>query len=250
MAAASVHLERALYGEPAETRSRKGPAASLILHGLAIFYLLPGAAGTREIQAAKPEPQAIPIFVPAPVAGEPPRPRNEAPALRAGLPPVIQAPVEATPDVAVDLSTIQLSFADDVPNQLPDVVQAQHGRLALLDKEDQNIARYIFQPPDWQVREAITDVSGQLRLLMDPPQKWSIFRTLAERYGIALDRYQASAIFDVRYRECIQAAIRRRALAGSAPLHARVSAARLAFAARSACGVEVLEVSVAANPAL
>lgn len=247
-AAAFLHLERALYGEGAACRSRKGFFISLILHSFPALLVFPGFSAGDEVREAKSLQTAVPIFVPAVTEYAHVLHNTPYPTLGQLLPPVLQLPVGGNPDLTVDLSAIQLSFADDVQNQLPTVVRAQHGQLMLLDKEDRSIARYIFQPPGWEVHEVITDISSQLRILMDPPEKWALLRRLAERYGIALENYQASAVFDVSYGRCLQAAIRRHAQLASTASGARVSAARLAFANDMPCGVEVLEVSLAAQP--
>jgi hypothetical protein len=137
-----------------------------------------------------------------------------------------------------------LSIADDVRGRLPDVVQAQGGMLALLDKEDLTVASYLFQAPEWEPLETARDVSRMLRIEMYPPRMWAVFRNAAERHGIALDRYRAFALFGIGYRSCLQNAIRRRAK-GS-----QVSAAVLEVAPDSPCGFDVQEVTFAASPAI
>ena len=156
----------------------------------------------------------------------------------------LEVPAAAASRVTVELSAMGLSFPADVGNHLPAVVAAQGGVLALLDKDNRAIARYIFRPPDWQAEETTTDVSGRLRLLMDPPEKWPVFREIAARYGLDLNAYLACAIFDISYRHCLQSAIRGRV---PATFSGHVSAARLAFRADLPCGVEVLDVSLAAD---
>jgi hypothetical protein len=79
---------------------------------------------------------------------------------------------------------------------------------------------------------------------MDPPEGWAVFRALARRDGIALDRYRAGALFDIGYRRCLQDAIGRAAEIERQGTPGRVLAARLAFAADQPCGIEVLEVSL------
>ena len=151
----------------------------------------------------------------------------------------------AVQELAMDLTAMKLSFADDVGAQLPEVVRKNGGALALLDKNDPTIARYTLQPPFWEVQEGIRDVSRKFRLTMDPPQKWAVFRNVAERYGIDLDHYQACAMFDAAYSRCLQDAIRTRALSAAPHSAGRVSSALLAFARDRPCGIEVLEVTVA-----
>jgi hypothetical protein len=155
----------------------------------------------------------------------------------------LEVPAIVSP-VAVDLSAIRWSFPADVGNHLPAVVAAQGGVLALLDKDNRDIARYIFRPPDWPAEETTIDVTGRLRILMDPPQKWPVFREIAARYGLDLDAFRACAIFDMSYRRCLQTGIRGRV---PATFSGHVSAARLAFRADRPCGVEVLDVSLAAD---
>ena len=241
----SARLERALHWNSEGHWPWKCIFASAGLHA---FVLLPGLlVGLLVAEEPRPEPAKetiTQIFVPAPSA--PPEPASPPAAGRLeSLPPPQEGP--AVPEVAVDLRSMELAFAADVGNQLPDVIRSQRGMLALLDKDDAGIARYLIQPPGWEAREEIVDVSSKLRILMDPPQKWPVFREVAERYGIDLTRYRASAVFDIGYRRCLQDAIRSRA-AAEAKASGRVLTARLAFRTDRPCGIEVLEVSLATNP--
>jgi hypothetical protein len=192
---------------------------------------------------------AVPLF-------EPPRSSAVSPLPLAPVPSIVprdislEPPVPAVSELTVDLASIILSFADDMTGQLPEVVRRNGGALALLDKEDQEdrtIARYILEPPSWEAHEVIRDVSWKFLLGMDPPQKWEVFRTVAERYGIDLDRYRACAMFDAAYGRCLQDAIRSRALSGASHSAGRVSSATLAFSIDRPCGIEVLEVSIATD---
>jgi hypothetical protein len=183
------------------------------------------------------------VFVPSPTTPAPSvRPTDPLPGPLGPVP--LETPAAAVSPVTVDLSAISLSFPADVRNQLPAVVRAQGGVLALLDKDNRAIARYIFRPPDWRAEETTTDVTGKLRMLMDPPQEWPVFREIAARDGLDLDAFLACAIFDISYRRCLQSAIRSRV---PATFSGHVSAARLAFRADRPCGVEVLDVSLAAD---
>jgi hypothetical protein len=145
-------------------------------------------------------------------------------------------------------SAPELWFADDVDDQLPEVVQRNRGALALLDEGDLTMARYILQPPSWEVKEGFWDVSRKFRVTMKPPRKWLVFRAAAEKYGIDLDHYEACAMFDDAYRHCLYAAIRTRALSNHLGSARRVSAL-LAFAADRPCGIEVRRVWAATTAA-
>jgi hypothetical protein len=131
---------------------------------------------------------------------------------------------------------------------LPDALLQQHGVLALLDENDPTVAHYLFQPPGWEPRQATVDVSSLLCLWMDPPEGWDVFRTLARRYGIALHRYRAGALFDIGYRHCLEDAIGRAAQTRQPGTPARVLAATLAFSPSQPCGIEVLDVSLDTRP--
>jgi len=219
---------------------------SCLAHVLVIAALyLPVLSGGR---VDRPSPRKVVTAIFAPAPAEAPEPQPESPPEMASSAerleqPRIQLP-EPAPDAPVNLSSIQLSIADDVHGQLPDVVQAQGGMLALLDKEDLTIASYLFQGPEWEPLETTRDVSRMLRIEMYPPRMWAVFRDAAEHHGIALDHYRAFALFGISYRSCLQNAIRSRAKG------AQVSAAILEVAPDSPCGFQVQEVTFAANPAL
>jgi hypothetical protein len=211
-------------------------------------WLAPALPNAAEGSGPAPYETAVPIFAPPPSSSPMPPPPTPAPSTLS-MHVRLELPSTAIPVLAVDLNAMRLSFADDVGGQLPEVVRKNGGVLALLDKEDRAIALYILEPPSWEVQAVIRDVSRKLRLDMDPPRKWAVFRTAAERYGVDVDRYQACAIFDAAYRRCLQDAIRSRALSGAPDSAGRVSSARLAFAADRPCGIEVLEVSLATDTA-
>lgn len=152
------------------------------------------------------------------------------------------------PKSAPSLSAMQLDFEDDVGGRLPEVLRRENGMLALLDKENPDIAHYLFQPPAWEVRDAIVDVSARFCLWMDPPEAWAVFRGLAQSHGIALDQFRAGALFDIGYSRCLQDAIGRAAEIRQPGGRTRVLGARLAFAVDRPCGIEVVEVRLAKNP--
>jgi hypothetical protein len=220
--------------------------ASGLVHAMAVgAFFLPTLLMERpdRLPALK---NATTIFTPpAPEPSEPAPPEPEVASKAAGLvQPRIQLPELPVPDAPVNLSSIELRIADDVHGQLPDVVRAQGGMLALLDKEDLTVSTYLFQAPEWEPLETTRDVSRMLRIEMYPPQMWAVFRDAADRHGIALDHYRAFALFGIAYRGCLQNAIRRSAKG------ARVSSAVLRVAPDSPCGFEVQEVTFAASPAL
>jgi hypothetical protein len=237
-------LERALRLEIAGYWPWNSAVWSLVLHalfGFCLYLAIYRGVGQSEPPVAR---QVLAqIFVPAP--SDAPPPERSPSVLTGNLDSVpLGTPAAAVSPVAVDLSAIGLSFPADLHNQLPAVVQAQGGVLALLDKDNQSIARYIFRPPDWRAEETTTDVTGTLRILMDPPQKWPVFREIAARYGLELGAFRACAIFDMSYRRCLQSAIRGRV---PATFSGHVRAARLAFRTDRPCGVEVLNVSLGAD---
>lgn len=229
--------------------------------GLILSVLLHGAGfGTLFVNMARPAPvedsraaleHAIPLFMPAPVPAHATPPRAPQPdSFRAS--PQLRLP-EADPappsqDVRLDMNSIQLSFAVDVANQFPGVVERNRGMLALIDKDDPAIARYVIEPPDWTVRETLLDVSRKFRLEMYPPLKWRLLQAVARRSGLQLDRYRVCALFDSPYKGCLQEAIRSKASMLSSGGRVRVQSARLAFEGESPCGVDVLEVSFAPAP--
>jgi hypothetical protein len=237
-------LERALRLEIAGYWPWNSAVWSLVLHAVFVFcFYLAVYWGVSQSEPPAARHVLAQIFVPAPGDAPPPeRPPSVLPGNLDSVP--LGTPAAAVSPVAVDLSAIRLSFPADVGNHLPAVVAAQGGVLALLDKDNQTIARYVFRPPDWRAEETTTDVTGTLRILMDPPHKWPVFREISARYGLDLEAFRACAIFDMSYRRCLQGAIRGRV---PATFSGHVSAARLAFRADRPCGVEVLDVSLAAD---
>jgi hypothetical protein len=147
------------------------------------------------------------------------------------------------PPFQVNLSSIQISFADDVGNQLPDVINKQNGVLAFVEKKDPSFADYVAEPPDWEVRQAVQDVSGKTRLSMTPPERWGLVRTIAQAHSIPLADYQVSALFESSYAGCLRDAIRKKAMTDPRAANQSLQAARLGFASGSPCGVDVLDVS-------
>jgi hypothetical protein len=186
------------------------------------------------------------VSILAPVPARAARASNPLPVPATVHPEALPEPARgAFPEAHLDLSAIQVSFADDAVGQLPAVLRNQHGMLALLDRDDTTVTQYVFRPPAWEMRDAIMDVSANLRIRMDPPEKWALWREIQARYGIVLERYQAFAVFNIGYRVCLIDAIRERALSRGLRPGGRVSAVRLAFTADRPCGIEVLEVSFA-----
>jgi hypothetical protein len=239
-------LERALNWRAAGPWPWKTMATSLILHSVAIsLFTYTLHTGTDHRQAPTAPERFVQVFMPRP-SSVPPAPQQvHMPTLGLREPPQLELPGPDAPKVAVNFNSINLSFALDVGNQLPAVVEQQHGMLALLDKEDHGLARYLMRPPGWEPRATITDVSRDLRFMMTPPRKWPVFREAEDRYGIDLDRYVAAAVFDSSYRRCLDLAIRRHLSPGTS---GRVSAARLAFAMSGDCGIIVQEVTFAPTP--
>jgi hypothetical protein len=234
---APVHFERQMFAASLPTRWQ-GIIGSLFTHAVVLAAVLLPAIGYR---TARPLPleKIAEIFAPAPpVEAAAPAPAS-APALAVQAEPKIESLATPTPvlEAPVNLSRVQLSFADDLREELPGVVRAQQGMLGLLDKEDLSITRYVLRPPDWDARPMIGDVSRKLVIYMENPQRWAVFRQAAQRIGAPLDQFQACAVFDISYSRCLQDAIRRRS--GGAP----VSWARLAVAPGSPCGIEAVEVS-------
>jgi hypothetical protein len=216
----------------------------LLCQALAMGALWTGFPLAWDRETARPQP-----LNPTKVFAAPPEVAvRSAPRAASLAPSPIHAPPPESraefPKSTINLSAIQLRFANDVGGRLPDVLRQQHGMLALLDKEDPTIARYLFQPPAWERGDDVVDVSSMLCLWMDPPEGWAVFRSLSRRYGIALNRYRAGALFDIGYRRCLQDAIGRASEIKRPGTPARVLAARLAFAADRPCGIEVLEVSL------
>jgi hypothetical protein len=236
-------LAQALNWRAAPPLPWKSLTGSLTLHLIAVTLCLSAFAGapptptTRQASAQR----FVPLVYPAP-------PAKQAVLTVGGrlASPPIALPDTAASKVTVNLNSIRLSIGLDVGNQLPGVVAAQHGMLALLDKDDLDIARYVIEPPEWKPRATTIDISRSLRFRMDPPGKWPVFREAAARYAIDLNQFIGCAVFDAAFGRCLKAAIGSR-IRPDAP--GPVSSARLAFAAGQACGIEVLDVQYAAGPA-
>lgn len=230
------------------THASLGFYGSLTLHALVIASMFIEPGQPREERSYEEAfRHATPLFIPAPELS-----RSAVQAARHTLlktlsrtPKLQTETAPPNPEIRIDMNSIQLSFAEDVTNQLPDVVRSHSGLLALIDKEDPAFARYLIEPPHWNVRETLVDVTRKVRFAMYPPQKWALLRFLAQQHSISLDRYQACALFDSPYKQCLQGAIRTRARALSSGRNVNVQSARLVFAHASPCGVDVLEVSFA-----
>jgi hypothetical protein len=232
--------ERAFEWEASRPVSWRCCGASLLLHLLALLPWLPAG------QPAGPpkELRAQAIFRPAP--GEAPAPRVARLVPVPANPVPLPEPGVAAERVHVDTATIQLSFAPDARGEAPQMVQSQHGVLALLDRDDASLTRYLLEPPDWRPRESVRDVSLYFEIRMSPPEKWQVFRDAARRDGIDLDRYRACALFEPSFQRCIKQAILEWA-ANNPNRSGNVTSAKLAIAAGRPCGVEVIEVSFASR---
>jgi hypothetical protein len=173
---------------------------SAILHcGIALLLAFPPASSPPIAR----KPLQVTYFQPAPAPErpEPPRPAPPLLALHTFLTKPVPLASPPGTKVQVDFNRMVLSFAPDTANQLPAVVAAHGGSLALLEKsENPTLAYYTFAPPDWRARPGITDVSDKWRLLMDGAERWEVFRQIAREYGLKLADYQASALGPVRPR--------------------------------------------------
>jgi hypothetical protein len=225
-----------------------GLVASFALHLLALLIPMLVLFDSASPVESERSQRAIPLFIPRPqpVEAEVPQP------VRLSFPEQVRVPIlrpeESDPprvEVPIDMNSIQLSFAEDVANELPEVVRMNGGVFALADKAEPGFARYVIEPPDWTVRETLTDTSGKIRFAMDPPQKWNLLRSVAQVHSIQLDDYQASALFGGAYVRCLGDAIRARVREMVPVPKGRIVSARLSFSAGNTCGIRVLEVSFA-----
>lgn len=240
---------RALRDYSSPTSAAPWPyfACSALLHGLVLLLpLLVSIQWVRTRQEPPPQPTTtVRVFIPKPAPPEdrrvisPTAATNPVPAAATS-----PAPIEKVP---VDMGSIELSFATDTSNQLPEVIRQQRGVLALVDKSDPTIARYVFEPPQWVFHPGIVDISDKVRFAMYPPERWSAVNELAAEHGLHLDQFEVCALFETNYTSCLRDAISLRATSDRRSAGTRVTAARLAFSAASPCGVDVLEVSFAAN---
>jgi hypothetical protein len=242
-------LDRALKWESGGRRPWRSYGASSALHALALVL---SSVFIRLVALSVPDSQRTILttidFEPGEVYAVPQRPTARAilTSLQRGSSETADATVHEQPEVRVDLGTVRITFAADSRHQLPQVVEDQQGMLALLDRKDTTIAHYLVQPPDWAAHEGVEDISRNLRVFMDPPEEWAVFRKLAIDQGINLSLYQASALFDDTFRHCLKNAIISKA--SSQPGRSgNVLSARLAVVASQPCGIEVLEVSFAAH---
>jgi hypothetical protein len=238
---------RPYFQEGRKSMQWTGFGASLALHSLALLICMPSVIGPPA-RAANRARRVIPLFIPSPA------PAESQPPLRARLKVSRDMPVPMVGrdrldpervEAPIDMNSIQLSFADDVANELPEVVRMNGGIFALTEKNDPGFARYTITPPDWTVRETLTDISGKIRLALYQPEKWTILRSAAQMHEIRLESYQAAALFGSAYNRCLAGAIRRRSRDMVSGRNGRVVSARLSFASGSECGIKVLEVSFA-----
>jgi hypothetical protein len=214
----------------------------------AIFLLLPLLASSqlaKRQREAQPATPLVIVFLPKQTPPEAPPPKTFLSSSKSAFQtaPAVAPPLAKVP---VDMSAIELSFAADTGNQLPEVIRQQRGVLALIDKADPTIARYVFEPPQWAFRPGIVDISDRVRFVMYPPEKWAAVSALVAEHGLQLDQYEVCALFETSYAGCLRDAISVRATSDARGAGARVKSARLAFSAASPCGIDVLEVSFAA----
>jgi hypothetical protein len=225
----------------------RGILPSSAIHALVLIVFTQGSPLTKTVNEPRTNQlrHAVPLFVPAPETAR--QQAARVPSLNwTRHDPTVAAEAEANPvNVSVNMNSIQLSFAKDFTNQLPGVVEAYAGALALIDKRDPAFARYLIEPPDWTVRETLQDISGKVKVEMYPPREWRVLRAVASRYSLALDRYQVCALFETSFNHCLQNAIRAKARSQSHGGAVVVRSARLAFSVGSPCGVDVLEVGFA-----
>ena len=240
-------LERALNWKAAPPLAWNSITGSLAIHLIALalcLSILHGPSSQAPAPAASSQ-AAVQSFVPLVFPAPPVISKVVLGAAGRFDSPPIEVPDITESKVTVDLNSIKLYFAPDLGNQLPGIVEAHHGMLALLDKEDLGMARYLIEPPEWKAHPVLEDISRRLRFRMDPPGKWPVFREAAARSGIDLHQYIGCAVFDVAFGRCLKAAIQdfRPDATGS------VESARLAFAADQPCGIKVLEVRLATKSA-
>jgi hypothetical protein len=214
-----------------------------LMQGL-VFGILFAASFASSPGPGRQDDGRVTTLVPAPRGADrreqlPPERKTLSPAPGAARPkredPSDPPPVEDR----VDMNSIEISIADDNTNQLPEVVRQQQGILALVDREDQSIAHYTFEPPDWRMRDRMVDVSGRIRFSMTPPTRWALLQTLADRHSIAIEKYQVDALFDIAYTSCLEREIRKQA--DASPQRGRVRAAVLVFTSSRSCGIDVVD---------
>jgi hypothetical protein len=227
------------------------PWRGLLLSGFGhlVFLLLPLLAAlqiARSPRPSTPRRSSVQVFLPKQLLPQERHLNRNISFQDAAIHPPLSA-LAPPAKVAVDMSSIEISFAEDVANQLPEVIRKQRGVLALVDKTDSNIAHYLFEPPQWVFRSEIVDISDKVRFAMYPPEKWAVVSALAAEHGLQLDQFEVCALFETDYTSCLRDAIGVRAAGDPKGAGARVKAARLAFAAASPCGIDVLEVSFAVN---
>jgi len=238
---------------PEDVNFRRSVGISSLLH-LAVIAaaLLPPFLphSLRDPASAKKDdsPPKVRMFrISAPPRPAPDAPlRVAAPANRPGIPP--PAAVDDQLQVEVNLSRVQLSFADDLADQLPEVVRLQGGFLALIDPADPAFTSHVAEPPEWNLTPRVTDISRFVRLAMSPPERWAVWRQAARASGLSIDGLQSCALMGNNWRNCLREQIQL-AASQSAPRNGKFVArsAHLQFRADAQCGVDV--VSVAVTPA-
>ena len=185
----------------------------------------------------KPPPTRVTTLVFRPAAGQQPPPAS---AIRSA--PTVPVIPSGHSGIKVDMTTIQISVADDSSDQITKVLSQQGGMLGFLEASDPSIALYTFRPPEWRMQNQMVDVSGQMRFSMKPPSRWPLLQSLASSNGIAMDRFEVDALFDRKFAGCLQQEIQKTAARTGT---GRVRAATLAFTAEGRCGINVLNVEFA-----
>lgn len=212
---------------------------------LMLAVLAEGEYGRIARQPPKPvktKPIAF-LYIPRtrPRTSNPPPPAAPVASRRVSRP--LEDPAPQPMKVKIDMSSIEISVADDVANEIPAVVRQQNGRLALLEPDDPMYARYTFEPPDWRMQEGIVDVSRKIRFTMTPSSRWPLLQSLATTNGIKMERYQVNALFDGAFSACLQREIGNHTISSSGA--GRVRAVLLAFNSSRSCGIDVLNVEFA-----
>jgi hypothetical protein len=219
-----------------------------LLHVLTLGLLLVDSFAVPSEIPKPSRPPVTKLFIPprpraTPEKQPPPPPEKKSPVVASAAPrPKREDPPPPEPPAVkdrVDMQSIEISVLEDAANELPEVIRRQQGILALVEPGDQSIAHYVFEPPDWKMRDRIADVSGRIRFSMSPPSRWALLRSLAERHSIDMEKYQVDALFDGAYQDCLKSEIRRSAEAS--PNAGRVRSAVLVFNSSRSCGIDVVK---------
>ena len=213
------------------------------LTGYGVFAVVLGALTISTLgppRPEKPKPHQITrLFVPARRTESRDHPPEKKRLVSKETRPAVPPPIDLPPvNGKVDLSAIEISVLSDSSNQLPEVMRQQRGTLALVERSDQAVAHYTFEPPDWKMNDEITDVSGRIRFSISPPFTWDLLRSLSGVTAIQMEKYQVDALFDGGYARCLEQEIRKRADAEPNP--GRVKAAVLVFTSSRSCGIDVV----------